>query len=291
MNTIATINFKGGVGKTTVTWCLADILANYGYNLNALVFDLDAQMSLTQAIALNDIGSLNENFGNWYLKAKEHKKTIFNALDIFASPKRDGHFDFGIGYDFIYKASNNLHFVPSDEELYWMELEVYDRTSVKEFIRTLLAKIDKSNKVLNYQYALFDCPPSFTLLSYSVLANCDLILIPVNPDFFASKGVGLLIDSLRWRIDTHPIPKIGVFMNKAKMRSGKCTKETDFYWNEVKMICKNEARKNNLDVKLFETKIPDLVAIKRAITANGVPNELISPFRNLWTEINQYLNQ
>ena len=44
MKTIATINFKGGVGKTTVTWCLADILADYGNNAKVLVFDLDAQM-------------------------------------------------------------------------------------------------------------------------------------------------------------------------------------------------------------------------------------------------------
>ena len=47
--TIATINFKGGVGKTTVTWCLADTLATYS-NANVLMFDLDAQMSLTQAV-------------------------------------------------------------------------------------------------------------------------------------------------------------------------------------------------------------------------------------------------
>jgi Mrp family chromosome partitioning ATPase len=43
--TIATINFKGGVGKTTVTWCLADTLATYS-NASVLMFDLDAQMSL-----------------------------------------------------------------------------------------------------------------------------------------------------------------------------------------------------------------------------------------------------
>jgi len=291
MKTIATINFKGGVGKTTVTWCLADILANYGYNLNALVFDLDAQMSLTQAIALNDTGSLNENFGNWYSKSKEHKKTIFDALDKFATVNTGGHFDFGIGYDFIYQTTKNLHFVPSVEDLYWMELEIFNRDSVKEFIRRMLAKIDNSNKVAKYNYALFDCPPSFTLLSYSVLSTCDLILIPVNPDFFASKGVGLLIDSLRWRIEPYPIPKIGVFMNKAKPYGDKFTKETEFYWNEVKGICNRAAKNNNLKVKTFDTKIPDRVAIKRAITANGVPNELISPFRNLWTEINQYLNQ
>jgi chromosome partitioning protein len=49
--TIATINFKGGVGKTTVTWCLADTLSIYS-NATVLMFDLDAQMSLTQAVGL-----------------------------------------------------------------------------------------------------------------------------------------------------------------------------------------------------------------------------------------------
>jgi len=53
--TIATINFKGGLGKTTVTWCLADTLATYS-NASVLMFDLDAQMSLTQAVGL--LGSL-----------------------------------------------------------------------------------------------------------------------------------------------------------------------------------------------------------------------------------------
>jgi cellulose biosynthesis protein BcsQ len=51
--TLATINFKGGVGKTTVTWCLADLVSSFS-NTNVLMFDLDAQMSLTQAIALNE---------------------------------------------------------------------------------------------------------------------------------------------------------------------------------------------------------------------------------------------
>lgn len=50
--TIATINFKGGVGKTTITWCLGDVLSSTS-NKHVLMFDLDAQMSLTQAIALN----------------------------------------------------------------------------------------------------------------------------------------------------------------------------------------------------------------------------------------------
>jgi len=44
--TIATINFKGGVGKTTVTWCLADTLASYS-NAKVLMFDLDPTLTVS----------------------------------------------------------------------------------------------------------------------------------------------------------------------------------------------------------------------------------------------------
>lgn len=291
MKTIATINFKGGVGKTTVTWCLADILAGYGNNAKVLVFDLDAQMSLTQAIALNEeTGALHSHFDEWYKKCKSHKKTIFDALDKFTTPEPRGHFNFGVGYDFIYKLTDNLHFVPSVEDLYWMELEVFDRNSVKDFIQRILEKIENARTVEKYDYVLFDCPPSFTLLSYSVLSVCDLVVIPVNPDFFASKGVGLLLDSLRLRIEPFPTPKIGVFMNKAKTRGAKFTNETEFYWREVKSRCNIAANHNGLKVKTFETRIPERVGIKRAITANGVPDDLVIPFKNLWTEIIHYIN-
>ncbi len=118
--TIATINFKGGVGKTTVTWCLGDVLSSMS-NQRVLMFDLDAQMSLTQAIALNEqTGHLQDKFDKWYNSSVAHKKTIFDALDAFTLPAQ--HFDFGIGFDFIYQITSQFHFVPSVEDLYWQEL-------------------------------------------------------------------------------------------------------------------------------------------------------------------------
>ncbi len=90
------------------------------------------------------------------------------------------------------ERTDDLHFVPSVEDLYWMELEVFDRDGVKDFIRRLLGKIQNTPRLPQYDVVLFDCPPSFTLLSYSVLSCCDLVLIPVNPDFFASKGTNKL---------------------------------------------------------------------------------------------------
>jgi chromosome partitioning protein len=84
--TIATINFKGGVGKTTVTWCLADLVSSFS-NAKVLMFDLDAQMSLTQAIALNEAtGKLYDKFGKWYEQSINKRKTIIDALDQFTKP-------------------------------------------------------------------------------------------------------------------------------------------------------------------------------------------------------------
>lgn len=285
--TIATINFKGGVGKTTVTWCLGDVVSAFA-DSKVLMFDLDAQMSLTQAIALNeDTGKLHTKFQQWYDVAISRNKTIFHALDEFTKP--NGAFNFGVGWDFIYKITDNFHFVPSVEDLYWLELEVFDKDKVKEFIRRLLGKIAASKQLPDYDYVLFDCPPSFTLLSYSVLACCDLILIPVNPDFFASKGTNLILNSLKMRIEPFPLPRLGVFMNKTKPYGGHPTNESRFYMREVKNVCEQAAKSQQIQANFFDAWIPDRVAIKRAITGGGVPVEMVNPFKNLWNEIIRYL--
>ena len=283
--TIATINFKGGVGKTTITWCLGDLISTYGKS-DILLFDLDAQMSLTQAITLNEDGSLHEKFSNWQKRSERKKKTIFNAIDEYTKP---GNFNFGIDYDFIYQITDRYHFVPSSEELYWLELEVFDREKMKGFMRELLGKITWSKKVSNYHYALFDCPPSFTLLSYSVLAVCDLILIPVNPDFYAVKGVPLILNMLKMRIEPLPIPKIAVFMNKAKPYRGNMTRESRFYWNEVQAVCSKALNTSDLKVKCLDTPIFDRAAIKRAVTSGKIPDDSVDDFKSLWADVTNFL--
>ncbi len=280
--TIATINFKGGVGKTTVTWCLADTLSTYS-DASVLMFDLDAQMSLTQAIGLNeDKGTLYPAFGTWYEKSLKDRRTIFDAIDQYTKPGA-AHFDFPIAYDFIYQISDKLHFVPSVEDLYWLELEVFDRDQMKDFMRRLLGKIAHSGKVADYDYVLFDCPPSFTLLSYSVLSCCDLVLIPVNPDFFASRGVSLLLNSLKMRIEPHPTPQIAVFMNKTKTYANAPTKETAFYMRQIDQICERTSKSQGIRATFFnDAWVRERVGIKRAITGGGVPPELVKDFQGLW---------
>jgi chromosome partitioning protein len=193
--------------------------------------------------------------------------------------------------DFVYQITDKLHFVPSVEDLYWQELEVFDRDGVKDFIRRLLGKITNSPKLPDYDYVLFDCPPSFTLLSYSVLACCDLVLIPVNPDFFASRGVALILNSLRMRIEPHPLPRIAVFMNKAKTWGNNPTKEVQFYMRGVDNVCARVAQQQDIRARFLRAWIRERVGIKRAITGGGVPPDLVDDFKSLWTQCVEFLNE
>ncbi len=290
MKTIAKINFKGGVGKTTATWALCQVIAQDA-GINTLMFDLDAQMSLTQAIALNEDGNPFKSFTDWYEKSLGKKKTIFNALDEFTKP---ASFNFGINHDFIYKITDRFHFVPSAEDLYWTELELFDRDKVKFFIRRLLEKIQNSANVPEYNYVFFDCPPSFSLLSYSVLSCCDLVLIPINPDFFAAKGLNLLLRSLQMRIEPFPVPRIGVFMNRAKKPGGTSIKrysnETQRYLGDAAQVLDIVKSKLSLKVKLFNTAIYDRVGIKRAIQ-EGMPRDIRTQFQDLSEEIKTFIQE
>ncbi|OCR02465.1 cobyrinic acid a,c-diamide synthase [Oscillatoriales cyanobacterium USR001] len=285
--TIAVINFKGGVGKTTVSWCLGKVLSQET-KWQTLMFDLDPQMSLTEAIGLNEnTGHLDDKFGKWYERSIKYRQTIYDAIEVFR--KAGNNFKFPVGFDSIYEIDEQLHFIPSVEELYWLELEGFQSKSVKDFIRSFVSKITNSSQLPNYDFILFDCSPSFNLLSYSVLSCCDLVLIPVNPDYFGSRGLSLLLNSLKKRIEPFPFPKIAVFMNKAKTYGGLLTNEVQFYMREDKRICTDAAAENNISIKFLESTIRESVGIKRAINEGELPKDIVTDFEDLWRECVEYL--
>jgi len=282
MKSISTINFKGGVGKTTITWLLAKYAAEVR-DKKVLVMDTDAQMSLTLAVQLQESGSMYGEFDTWYNGTHKHKqKTILNALEKY-DVGMTGYFDFPINSSFIYQMSDNLHFIPSVVDLYWLELDVFDREKVKHFISALLGKISHS-KSFKYDYVFFDCPPNFTALSYSVLNCSSLILIPINPDVFASTGVALMIDGLQYRIEPWPNPRIGVFMNKAKLYRGGLTRESERYWLDTVEVSRRK-RSEGLNIMPWDSYIPERVDIKRAIPGRYFPKDYEDSFSKLFDNI------
>jgi len=294
MKAIASINFKGGVGKTTIIWLLAKYIANKEKK-KVLVVDADAQMSLTLAISIEESGGFQGSFGKWYDSYVQKKETIFDALeqyDLYARGK-NRHFDFPIGSASVYQLSSNLHFVPSVVDLYWLELEVFDRVAMKDFVGSWLGKLQHAKALPSYDFVFFDCPPSFSLLSYSVLNSCSLVLMPVNPDVFASRGVRLMVDGMKLHISPWPDPAICVFMNKAGcylsgIRAGQMHRDTIRYQNEVKGVA-NQLRVGGTNIAALDSFIPQRVNIGRAIRGAYFPDDFEEHFERLWDETRTHL--
>lgn len=99
----------------------------------------------------------------------------------------------------------------------------------------------------------------------------------------------LILNTLRMRIEPFPIPKIAVFMNKAKPYGGKMTKESQFYWDRVRSICEQAEVQNGLKIRCIENPIYDRASIKRAVTSGGVPPEFVKDFRGLWDGITSFI--
>lgn len=276
------VNFKGGVGKTTITWLLATYASESAHK-KVLVFDTDAQMSLTLAVQLQESEETFGQFENWYEKRHiKNKRTMIDAIKSYG-PTGGKVPEFKVDSDFIYQFQPNLHFIPSTIELYWFDQHKIQRKSAGDFINALLSEIKRS-EAIKYDYVFFDCPAYFTTLAYSVISSTDHILIPVNPDVFASRGVELMIEGLFQRIDPWPNPEISVFMNKAKLYMGDLTRETARWWAEIKYVC-SLLEERGLSIKAMDSFIPEREGIKRAIPGRFFPAEYVEYFSSLWNTI------
>ncbi|WP_040334536.1 ParA family protein [Candidatus Magnetobacterium casense] len=293
MRKIAIINFKGGVGKTTITWLLGKYVSQ-ALKKRVLLFDIDAQMSLTQALTSDEEGAIDAHFRYWQKACRQKNMTISNAWEKFVDGNR--RFDFDVDNGFIYtELSNSLHFVPAVEGLYYHEIvRIIDPNIIRhsrEFITQLINKIEKSEKLTPYDYILFDCPPSLSILSFSVLQCVDTLIIPINPDFFAINGLGLLLKDVLWELRNHGIfehsvfPKIYVLMNKAQLAKGSSfTKETNSYFLDAKSKAVEYSNNNTFIIECLDNFLRDSVSIKR-VFRNDLPYDVREQLNKICDEL------
>jgi len=185
---VSVINFKGGVGKTTLSFHLAAHLAQKS---RVLLVDVDHQSSLSIVV----LG------GKLWEKAASTRKTSNTIFESFCNRKvvtpgseivtknafhaRDPRYDF----------YPTLDLVPAQFELDDTEIELASTTvgsaTVSEWQkRTLLAEwLDHIKAGESYDYVIFDCPPATKLVSQNALAASDYFIIPVIPDVMSSRGV------------------------------------------------------------------------------------------------------
>ena len=163
---IAIANQKGGVGKTTSTLNLGAALQELGPKI--LLVDLDPQASLTMSLGIEP-----ESLGQTIYSA------ICTAIDEVPAPSLS---------DVIVTTAAGLDLAPANIELSAAELDLNKATMGELILRDLLDMLPE-----RYDLVLIDCPPSLGLLTINALAAADEVMIPLQADYLALKGVNLLM--------------------------------------------------------------------------------------------------
>lgn len=162
MRTIAVINQKGGVGKTTTTVNLAAALALAGKRV--CVLDLDPQAHATTHLGLEPDG------------------TSASMYDVLVANKPLA--------DVRRQVSDNLFVVPSDINLAAAEVELAGIVGREVILREAMATDSE-----RFDYVLMDCGPSLGVLTLNALACSDEVFIPLQPHFLALHGLSKLLET------------------------------------------------------------------------------------------------
>ena len=185
---VSVINFKGGVGKSTLAFHLAAHLAQAK---RVLLIDVDHQSSLSIVVMGGD---------HWERAARRRQtcNTIFQAFCNRKVPMPGDNIIFRNPLHTrspIYDFYPMLDLVPAQFELDDTEIEMASTTIGSSMVsewhkRTLLAEwLDAVDVEDNYDYVIFDCPPATKLVSQNAIAASDFFVIPVIPDAMSTRGV------------------------------------------------------------------------------------------------------
>jgi chromosome partitioning protein len=162
---VAVCNQKGGVGKTTTTISLGAALAEFGRRV--LLVDFDPQ------------GALSVGLG---IQPHELEATIYNLLmERGVSPS-----------EVVMKTSvAGMELLPSNIDLSGAEVQLVHEVGREFVLGGVLETL-----IPDYDVVLIDCQPSLGLLTVNALACADGIIVPLECEYFAMRGVALLTETI-----------------------------------------------------------------------------------------------
>jgi chromosome partitioning protein len=170
MSVICIANQKGGVGKTTTAAAFAQGLSER--NQRVLLIDWDPQASLTVSFGINP------------------DNLKLTSYDILRSIILNNH---GPSIREVTLPTDNpaIDIVPSNIELSQAQLDLVDTVTREMLLKEIIRPVRYA-----YDYILIDCLPSLGLLTINALAAADKVLIPLQADFLAMKGLALLLHTI-----------------------------------------------------------------------------------------------
>jgi len=276
MEIVSVINYKGGVGKTTVTANLAAELAWRGYDI--LLIDLDPQASLTFSFIRPEEWesefSGSRTIKNWFDAISNNEPFELNEL-IFSPSTVQSRL----------RNRGTLELIASHLGLINVDLELATElggASLKQAKRNYLRvhrKIANGIENLNgneYDVIFFDCPPNFNIVTKNAIVASDHILIPAKPDYLSTLGIDYLIRSLNNLISNYNEyvqidaaddfieiePQIlGVIFTMIQIYGGQPIAALRPYINQTR----------NLDIPVFDSYIKENKTIFADAPQYGVP--------------------
>ncbi len=171
MRTIAIVNQKGGCGKTTTTVNLAGCLSVAGARV--LVVDMDPKAHAGLALGF-DPESVDENLYEVLCEPAGHES---------ATPLAD----------VILPWSDDLHLAPSGIVLSALEQKLSAERANDRTERLALALESVADR---YDYAVIDCPPSVSVLTFNALRAAREVIVPLETSDFAIHGVQKLLETI-----------------------------------------------------------------------------------------------
>lgn len=162
---IAMCNQKGGVGKTTTTINLAASLAEYGRRVLIVDFDPQGAASAGLGVASQDL-----------------EITIYNLLLSSKVNVKDA---------IVETQVPNLHIIPANIDLSAAEVQLVNEVAREQALTRVLRPI-----LDEYDVIFVDCQPSLGLLTVNALTAAHGVMIPLEAEYFALRGVALLVDTI-----------------------------------------------------------------------------------------------
>ena len=177
--TIAIINQKGGVGKTTTCINMGACLAKAGKKV--LLIDMDPQGNATTGLGIPKHVEFVNEFG---------KKDVRPTLNIYSV--LCGKVD-ALNKELIKETEMpGLYLIPSSIDLSAIEMEMNDMPNREKVLEKAIEPLRGK-----YDYIFLDCPPSMSLITINSMVAADSALIPIQCEFYAMEGLAQLLDSIK----------------------------------------------------------------------------------------------
>lgn len=271
-NTIAIMNTKGGVGKSTIVLSIAETLAAY-HGKNVLVIDSDAQASVS-AMLMSTASLRNLQSGG---------RTIVDYL--VGAVLRDAPAewtDFVVGGVSDVDDAKTVYLMPSDMQLTLFEREVSKEAQHARLRSSIGGLLSRARIV--FDVVLIDCPPGLSVLTECWLREADFHISPTKPDYISVCGLDVFHRFRQLNPEMGFAENMGVVVNM-KDRSSPADDEYHRWLAQ------------NVDNRCFNAVLPRLNAIQHSARysdeersfAAKYPGEIGAAIRALATEVLQRL--